>query len=189
MLMRLFFICFLLFSLNASAQHDGLNKLNSKGKKDGYWIQYLDSLVNPVDSADSYFVGYNLYDNGKKVFNFSDRSSIWKKYRLVYEGRLPEKGKPILIQGKFSWYSYETRLENEEIYKDGNPLFMKSYVCGKGDTTHCFNEVLYFDKLYNNIPGTFYYEEYSDQRVVGKYWFRKGKKGWKCYRIKDQTEQ
>lgn len=58
---RLLIINFLFFYLNVSGQHDTLNKRNSKGKKNGYWIQYLDSLAYPIDSANSYFYGYDLY--------------------------------------------------------------------------------------------------------------------------------
>jgi hypothetical protein len=50
-----------------------------------------------------------------------------------------------------------------------------------------FNEVLYFDKLLNGIPGTFYYEEWSEGKVVGKYWYRNGNRGWRVYEIREQA--
>jgi hypothetical protein len=181
-----FFIICMLFYLTASAQTDPLNRLNDKVKKDGYWIQYLDSLLYPTDSANAYFVGYDLYDNGIKVFNFGDRPGLWKKDKLVYEGQLPLKGQAKLLDGTFKLYSPEMRIESEEIYKNGKPFYIKSYVYNKKDPVNSsFNEVLYFDRLYNNIPGTFYYEEYLFGKLRTKYWFRKGKRGWKSYRIKE----
>lgn len=185
---RLLIINFLFFYLNVSGQSDNLNKRNSKGKKNGYWIQYLDSLAYPIDSANSYFYGYDLYDDGQKIFKFSDRNKLWKKYRLIYEGHLPEKGKPLPIEGTFKLYSGEKQIMAEEIYKAGSPYFMKAYSYSSKDTVHSsFDEVLYFDRLYNNIPGTFYYEEYFSGKLEKAYWFRKGRKKWKSYPVKDSV--
>ena len=183
---RLLIISFIFFNLNISGQTDSLNRFNDKGKKDGYWIQYLDSLAYPTDSTNSYFWGYELYDNGLRVFRFSDRNPLWKKYRLVFDGHLPSKGRPIQIEGTFKWYANEIQIANEEIYKNGKPFYFKSYNYSKSDPFNSsFNEVLYFDKLYNNTRGTFYYEEYFNGTLGRKYWFRKGRKEWKSFRIKE----
>ena len=182
---RLLILSFILFNLNLSGQEDSLNRLDSKGKKDGYWLQYLDSAAYPTDSANACFYGYNLYDHGQKVFMYSSRNKFYQKYKLIFEGNLPEKGKPKPIAGTFKWY-YEKQILNEEIYKDGKPVFMKSYVYSKRDQINsAFNEVLYFDKLYNNVRGTFYYEEYDNGKLARTYWFYKGRKGWRSYRIKE----
>lgn len=182
-------ILFFLFSLTPvfGQNKDTLNKLNSKGKKNGYWVQYLDSLGYPTDSSHSYFYGYDLYDNGAKVFRFADRNKLWRKYKLVFDGHFPEKGKPIPIEGTFKWYRGKAQLVNEETYKNGRPFFWKSFNYYKTDSINSsFNEVLYFDILYNNMPGTFLYEEYCDGKLCRKYWFRKGKRGWRSYRIKEK---
>lgn len=183
---RLLFIALLLSNLTLCGQRDTLNRFNDKGKKNGYWVQYLDSLLYATDSSNSYFYGYDLYDNGLKVFTFSARPNSWKKSKLVYDGQLPEKGKPKPIEGTFKWYSPEMRIESEEVYKAGRPFYMKSYVYSKKDPINSsFNEVLYFDRLYKNIPGTFYYEEYWDGKLSRKYWFRKGRKKWESIRINE----
>jgi hypothetical protein len=183
---RILIIIFILITLNISGQTDSLNRLDEKGKKNGYWVQYLDSLLYPTDSSNSYFYGYDLYDHGLRVFKFSDRPKSWKKDKMVFEGQLPGKGMPKPVEGTFKFYRPEIRIESEEIYKDGKPFYMKSYIYSKKDQVNSmFNEVLYFDKLYNNIPGTFFYEEYDDGKLTRKYWFRKGQRKWTSIRIKE----
>ena len=56
--------------LISTGQKDSLNRLNIEGEKTGYWIQYLDNSLNPIDSTNSHFYAYELYDNGKRVFKF-----------------------------------------------------------------------------------------------------------------------
>ncbi|MGZ4156213.1 MAG: hypothetical protein ACXVED_03490, partial [Bacteroidia bacterium] len=123
------FIIFFLYSLTSGfgQNNNTLNKLNSKGKKNGYWVQYLDSLAYPTDSSHSYFYGYDLYDNGETVFRFSDRDKVWRKCKLVFDGHLPDKGKPIPIEGTFKWYWKKAQIADEGTYKNGRPYFWKSY--------------------------------------------------------------
>ncbi|MCW3104682.1 MAG: hypothetical protein JWO09_3122 [Bacteroidetes bacterium] len=183
---RILIIIFTFINIYSFGQTDPLNQLDEKKEKDGYWVQYLDSLLYPIDSANAYFYGYDLYDHGLQVFKFSNRPKSWKKDKMIFEGRLPEKGKPSPVEGTFKFYWPEMRLESEEIYKGGKPLYMKSFVYNRRDQVNAaFNEVLYFDKLYNNIPGTFYYEEYWHGKLSKKYWFRKGRKKWESIRIRE----
>ncbi len=168
---------------SVKAKKDTLNKYNSKKLKNGYWKVFLDDKVNPTDSLkNAYFYGFELWDNGEYVFKYFNKN--WKYSKVVFEGALPEKGKPEPINGKFKWYDSDSVLINEEEYKNGHPFFIKSYKKLKDGTTHPF-EVLYFDKKLNNIPGTYYYEEYyAKGTAFDKYWYRKGKKGWRVYLIK-----
>ena len=177
----------LIFVLSSSyffGQNDTLNKFNDSGKKNGYWKVILDNNADPIDSIKkAFFYCYELWDNGERVFE-CDKHTGYDK--IVFDGVLPEKGKPELINGVFKWYDKNGLLTSEEIYKQGQPFFIKSYNWDKNNSTiSTFNEVLYFDKKLNNIPGTYYYEELFDNgRIVKKYWFRKGKRGWRVYKIK-----
>lgn len=175
---------FLLLSISASAQSDTLNQRDSKGRLHGYWKAYLDSQAFPTDSANAYFYGMDLYENGIAVFSYSDRNALWRIYRFEYGGVLPQKGSPIPIEGTFKWFDDRGRLLNIEIYKDGKPLFWESTQYVQKDTVNItFKETLYFDKLYNNEPGSFYFTEAWSDSVPREYWHRKGKKGWRAYRI------
>lgn len=183
-----FIITLLLISFSTLlVGQDTLNQLNSKGKKTGYWKVLLNDKVDPVDSLkDAYFYGIELWDNGVDVFKFHKHGS-WASEKMVFSGKFPQKGNPVLIDGTFKWFDDKALITSEEIYKNGKPFFIKSYSWDKEDPKiSFFNEVLYFDRLLDNIPGTYYYEEYGyGGELKQKYWFRKGRRGWRVYKIKD----
>lgn len=184
----LVFIASLFFLLGQKgfAQTDTLNKLTSKGKKNGYWKVLLNDKADPVDSLkDSYFYCIELWDNGEDVFNYEKHK--WTFSKMTFDGTLPEKRNPKLIEGTFKWFDNKGFLQISETYKNGQPLYIKSYhvLNNKSDTINHVFEDCDFTIKYNNIPGTYYYREHSF--VTGtytEYWFRKGKKGWRVYKIK-----
>lgn len=178
-------ITLLLIALISQAQRDSLNQLNSKGKKNGYWIAYVDQYCNPTDSANAYFYGYELYDNGKYVWKFHPQEKSNKEGTMTYQGTLPEKGKPTLIDGTFkSYYTYGL-LSEHLVFKAGHPFFWDSYLRYEKDPENIvLRQVFYFDRLYKNIPGTYYYEEHDNGKLSRTYWYYKGKNGWKCYKNK-----
>lgn len=172
-------------SIAIFGQKDTINQLNSKGKKIGYWKVFLDEKCDPTDSINACFYGYELYDNGKYVWKFFKQEKAQEEGVRTYQGKLPEKGKPELLNGTFkSYYSYGL-LAQESDYKNGHPLYLNSILRDKKNPeTTVFRQVFYFDRLYNNIPGTYYYEEISNNTSIKKYWYYKGKSGWKVYKIK-----
>lgn len=166
-------------------QADTLNKLNPSGQKTGYWKVYLNENADPVDNVSSaFFYGIELYDNGERVFKFNKHE--WTDAK--FDGTFSTKGKPEAINGTFKWYSNKGYLLISETYKNGHPLYIKSYhvLKDKSDTLSILFEDLDFTKRYNNIPGTYYYREHDgfDKGFFREYWFRKGKKGWRVYKIK-----
>lgn len=177
-----------LYSITTFGQKEALKKNTSKGKNTGYKKVFLDDKVNPTDSSNAFFYGYDLYNNGKLVFKFYENK--WKYNKIIYDGKIPQKGRPQILTGTFKWYKnygINEFLETEATYKDGNPVFVKTYIRGKkAPTKLIYNQVYYYDKLYNNILGTYYYEEYFDGKLLNKKWFRKGKVGWKCYEINNK---
>lgn len=189
-LKRLALATSLLLSLFAFAQTDSVNRFNNQGKKVGYWKVFLDTLLQETDSLNAYFYGYNLYDNGETVFAYMRRGYLWqKKCRVEYSVPIPKKGSPVLLDGTLKYFDSDSQLVDLEVYKLGKPLFWEAYIFCKYDSIHpCFVQTFYFDKLYNNTPGTYYYTEISyhedGTRNVTEYWHRKGKHGWKSYKIK-----
>ncbi len=174
------------------SQTDILNQRDSTGKKTGYWKIFLDERTNPTDSANSSFYSFEWYDAGVCVSTY--RTYRYKKRkRMVYYGPTLTKGKPIPIKGVFSWYDNLDELICEEMYENGRPLFLKSYeypnksfkVYMTTDVHTVVFEDLDYTKTYNNMPGTFFYQEHSmsDPKKIDKYWFRKGEKGWRIYKI------
>lgn len=105
---------------------------------------------------------------------------------MVFNGPVPVKGQPVLLTGTFKSFDKKGRLTCEETYLNGSPLSIKSYVRGsnKADSSTYLFEYLDFSKKYNNIPGTFYYEEYFYKPDrIHRYWFYKGNKSWRVYKI------
>jgi len=171
---------------NVFGQADTLNKLNSKGKKTGYWKIYLNDKADPVDNiVDSYFYGFELWDEGEKVFKYFKHK--WGD-KMTFEGPTLTKGSPIPLAGTFKSFDKKGRLIIEETYQNGNPLYIKSFTTSHDKTdnkTYLFED-LDFSKKYNNIPGTFYLEEhFHTTGRLDKYWFRKGDRGWRSYKIED----
>jgi len=169
-----------------AGQTDTLNKLTASEKKNGYWKVYLNENADPVDSIEeAFFYGIELYNNGKRVFKFYKHE--WTGSKMEYDGVVPTKGKPDAINGTFKWYDKRDFLQISETYKNGQPLYIKSYhvLNNKTDTINHLFEDLDFTIKYDNIPGTYYYREHALVDGTSKeYWFRKGKRGWRVYKIK-----
>ncbi len=177
---------FSVFIVTAQTKNDTLNKFNKNNKKDGYWVKYLDGYLNPTDSINSYFYGYELFDNGYRVFPLE--SHKWcKKYYFSDTTTPTKKGHPIILNGHFKWYWYKGGpIANEEIYINGHPKYFKTYSWLDTIGTSAHNEVIYFDKLYNGIRGTLFYEEYGlHGRLDNSGYMYKDKDGkWRSHYIK-----
>ncbi|MES2762695.1 MAG: hypothetical protein V4677_10820 [Bacteroidota bacterium] len=176
-------------SLKISAQTDTINKLDAKGKKTGYWKVFLDERVMPIDSANSYLYGYEFFESGKSVYPVFITEKNLTRYKITYEGKLPEKGNPMAINGTLKWF--DTKYGSDELilldeFEGGYPKVFKEY-CLSGSAVF---QMLDFTKKYNNEVGTFYRESYygfiiaKSKEKLTKYWFRKEKNKWKDCEIK-----
>lgn len=184
---RIFYTFIFIFALGQYifSQSDTLNKLNSKGKKTGYWKVLLDNRFIKTNSInDANFYAFELYDNGETVCPFQRVRN--KKTVFRFDGTVPNKGKPEAITGTIKWYDKKNRLSLEDRFENGCPVYKKSFhgPKDKTDTLVRVFEELDFTEKYNGIPGTFSYKVYSlYSDKVTKYWFRKGNKGWRAYKI------
>jgi hypothetical protein len=187
--MKPLIILFILFQSSLFGQTDTLNKLNTKGKKQGYWVQFLDQNTNPTDSSNAKYLGYELYDNGKSLFKFTKYR--WKlKWILIYEpDSLQEKN---LISGLFKWIDPKTnKLMCEDKYIGGHPAYLKEYHYFKRNDSLIWGLTLTADysKKFENTIGSFYYEDLANTTryviPVKKYWYRKINNKWKFDRIKE----
>src|SRR6478735_9211771 len=121
----LFFLIFFVSStLLAQIGKDTLNKVNAKGKKIGFWVEYLnDYLISTPDSSTAYYYAYNYYENGKLII-WTSAAQYYKKKALyvVSDSQKPVKGNPVLLNGNFKFY-YKDSLGLDETYKDGLPVY------------------------------------------------------------------
>lgn len=183
--MRLLIIIITLSTKSLLSQNDTINKYNLVGKKQGYWKQFLDLNINRVDSLNSNFYGYDLYENGVIVIGYFSLKSK-KGDSLVHIGLIPEKGKPIIINGEFKWYNKKTKdIEIIETFRNGVPITFEYYNKSKNDSVVYLAEYCDFTKKYNNEFGTSYYKFiYGSDKKTEEYWFRKVSSKWKYYKIK-----
>lgn len=188
---RLFFTIFLaLCCAFGFAQNDTLNQLDARGRKTGLWRIYLDSIALETDSANSFFIAYDHYDSGKPSADFF--SSKWKKRdSCLFGGNFPEKGKPQPANGSFTWFDKHQKITFEEFYENGQLMRRKEvrYKNYKGVPTWAFIRTDFVSKRYRKIPGTYYIQEHNNQKIYNmtefyEYWYRKGKFGWKRYKIR-----
>ncbi len=92
----------IIFGLNLSSQSDTLNMYNSKGKKTGYWLIFLNDKLDPIDKKENaFYSGYESWDNGKPVFGYYKHP--FSKNKMPSDQQ-PEKGNPLLVSGTFKWY-------------------------------------------------------------------------------------
>jgi hypothetical protein len=182
-------IIFLLSTLFLPGQRDTLNKFNAKGNRQGYWICYLDNKFKVTDSLKGIYVGFDLYDNGQNLTQLGRQGNLGVEKIIDSLSLNPNKtDKCKLLDGKILFYNKAGDLLNKEVFSQGHPVKFTSYCYydnhleSKGD----YKEIVDFTKLYNGIKGTYYYESKScmNGRSV-KYYFRKGRKKWKAFRIEE----
>ncbi len=158
------------------------NKLDAKGKKTGYWKVYLNANAMLTDSANSYFYGYEFYDNDKAVPGIFEQVKEYSNIKLIFSGKTSTKGNPIAINGMLKEYFIKEgkdELNAETCYRDGFPQTFKEYLAGNIIT------LADFTKRYNYIEGTYFISDYLTYIVTSEtrrkttcYWYRKEKNKW-----------
>lgn len=187
--------CYLTFmSMLLLGQNDSLNKYNSKGKKTGYWKIFLDQNAMPTDSCHSFFFGYEYYDNGKTTFFTFTKSSV-KKQRFVFNGIMPSKGNPILIDGVMKIYKTKNDtidyILSENSYKNGYPQTYIEFFFGKEP-----HQIFDFTKQYKNLQGSYFMTDYyshfiatEEKKQTSYWWYTKVDDKWKFIKAESPLEK
>jgi hypothetical protein len=160
---------------NSRAQNDTLNKYNNRGKKQGYWITYLDTALNTTEKKDNAILyGYTYYDNGKKVNPL--QNLLRKAKTSVGDDLKKNRGNPVLINGTFLIYNKENKVEYEEVYENGKPRLKTAYSWDKNGNRS--KETLDYQNKYMGQEGSFYFQQYnSSGELVDKFWYGRNEKG------------
>lgn len=186
----IFFFSFSCFYV--SAQNDTLNEINSKGKKQGYWLSYFDSNFKTSDSTNASYAAFDLYHNGQMLtLDMKSEQKTWRK--ALGDSLLPvsynyNNKEYKLLNGKISFYDKNNNLIKEAFYKKGHMIRFDGYHNKKDSCLHPIQGSADFTKLYNNQPGSFYYEfTFCDGKKKIKYWFRKieGSEKYSAHTIKE----
>ncbi len=141
-------------------------------RRNGNFIVYLDERINPCEKEESYFYGYNYFENGKAVWKYYKSA---KKDSVVSDTNGIKKGQPVLLNQTIRKYRYNGFLVSKEEYRKGKPYFFDSQNGPNG-----LIEKLYFYKTYKNQTGSYFYE-IGMPGSLKTFWYRKGKRGWKSY--------
>lgn len=182
---KLQIVILILYNFISLGQTDSTNRLNSAGKKIGYWKLYLDEKAMPTDSANSYLWGYEFFDNDKIPFRRFIKEQNVSRYKIVYEGELKGKGQPTIINGVIKWFEINNGKETlylEDKFENGYAQVFKQYDRDGKPWMTCD-----FTKKYNDIQGTLFIEFGEGVRTMlmqkaGKRWFIKKKHRWKYIR-------
>ncbi len=182
----LIFLCVFNLIRGQSLITDTINKKNSKGNKDGIWIQYLDSLINPVDQSKAKYYRYIRYHDGKINSSFVKGHS--KENKLTYSEVRPALKEPLPLNGLYTYTESRKTINGkikttrkEDVYDNGYPVTFKVF------SDERLFEMVDFTRLYKGIRGTYYYEFGFDKRI--KQYYREGPDGWKMYSINNLTEK
>ena len=177
--MRIILLLLLLVHFSASAQK--INQYDAAGKKHGSWSVYVDSSLCETDSLEASFKAFSEYVHGKNTLSFE--CSKWKRKLRVDHSKNTSEGK--LLDGEVSFYNAEDKIVEHHIYSRGKVKYYKSFNYG-GEDGYYWTETYYFDSLYENIQGSYFYESKNNQGlVVSTGWYRDGPKGWQVYESED----
>ncbi|HXC04132.1 MAG TPA: hypothetical protein VNZ86_05225 [Bacteroidia bacterium] len=169
------------------SQQDTLNHLDSKGKKDGIWIEYINSKWKQVqDSSHASYFRYTYYDHGCRVQGKPRRCKL--NHTLEYTGGVQQNKKLKLMDGEYKWLDKKGSVVSIEVFKKGTiisdnyfawHLFNLDLLGYNRKLTGKLHEDSDFTKQYNGQPHTWYTQIYDKKGTVQQYYVRKTEKyGW-----------
>ncbi len=112
---------------SAHCQPTPLNKLDSAGKKDGYWIRYYNKQWKVVDdSSEAYYYYYTYFDHGNKTQTTAKWGTKGGKLEDSTAGN-QRMGKIKLLDGKYTWYDNKGRVFAAFYFDKGEPVSWKQF--------------------------------------------------------------
>ncbi len=160
-------------SISDMITSDTLNRLNSSGKRIGYWIEYVDERLKITKKDKAIFIRYVYYENGYRT---SSAACINFKATLKVDGNQPIKDSVVLMDGIFRIYNRKGKLRVEESYNKGKTKILKSYYPRTGQVVVLID----YTKPYKNQEWSAHIEEYNrDGSLLLKGYHRKIGKKWK----------
>jgi len=150
----LFLVNHIYCQTNFYLKNDTLN-YNEKGKKHGYWLEFLNERLVPTNKKKkATYYGVCYYENGTRIYpNYGSNATI--RYRVISNENKESKGHPVMLNGYYYKIQKGDTIESL-LFKDGNIQLIKSYYNNK-------NMRYYFDYS-NKIKGdnlSHYFIEYG----------------------------
>lgn len=169
-------VLLILITANVYSQSDTINKTTPKGKKNGYWLVYLDSSLNVTRYKErAVFYGFDYYENGRKICPLQNLN---RKNKNSIDPILKKQiGNPVLLNGEFKFYYKDGTVEFEDVYINGLPNTKTAYRWSP-DGKLITKEVADYKKQYKNQTGSCYYESIDSSNTVKDwFWYGKGENG------------
>jgi len=173
-------------------QAEAINQLDSKGKRNGKWIEYPDAKWKVVkDSSAAVYYRYAHYDHGVNLYGSSNHSRL--NFKLESSGNSNQAGKIKMLDGEYKWLDKKGRVVSIDKYNNGEVIWSKNYSWHVGNTwlgemlgyrknlTGTLHESYDFTKKYKEQPYTFYIEIYDTKGKVKTYYSRSDIYGWCAY--------
>jgi hypothetical protein len=154
------------------------NELNEKGKKNGIWMQKVDSKLCPVDSGEFSYIIFERYDNGVAVFK-TECIDFIPNLKVIFESDSSYSEEQKILSGKVYYKDNNDVIHLIKEFKNGYPFYCEyRFYTYKGEI---WTYKDYYNETWNNIPGTNRFEEFEDSILTMSGWYKNGKRGWARY--------
>lgn len=176
-------------------QFEKINQLDSIGKKNGKWIDYLDAKWRVVkDTSKAVYCGYNFYDHGENTLRITPFRPIrfYHKLEVTHDEVQLVNGKKIL-SGEYKWLDKKGRVVSIDSFKNGEHIWVKDYdwdrfgiyILGwNKKMTGKLHGYVDYRKTYEGQPNSYYIEEYDKKGNIKSYYYMKcSYAGWAGYPI------
>lgn len=147
----------LLFSL-CFGQEVKINRLNTYGCKQGYWIDYCDENMKQVDSINFKYKRFQYYDNGKPLINYKKFYSR-TNCTFIKSGNYKENSR--LLDGYVIEVSYGDTLSKSS-YNSGYPLEFSYYGLLYKIKDTAYMEKVFFPRLTDTSRIAYTYEYWTN---------------------------
>lgn len=164
------------FSLHAQAYEQLVNKLDKNGKKDGWWIIYLDANWKEVEHDKAVYSRYTNYVNGQNMYLMGPCGK--KGWRLMSNNAevKPVQGYVILLDGEYEWLKEDGKISSTHKFNKGWYADCKEY-SKSGKLEQHYD---YSTKQGGN-ENTFLFHQYDKKGTGTHYVWREGNRGWTFY--------
>lgn len=154
-------------SCGLTVGRDTLNQRDSTGKKNGYWVLYLNrSLHNKKDSNRACYYRYTYYDHGVNLYPMG---GVDKKWTLTHTpSNNKHMGTITELDGTFTWKDNKGITRAVITYKNGLCCIFRWFY-PSGEEYYTWD----YTRPFRKQAHTYTYYFYDKHRNIKYYYFRK----------------
>jgi hypothetical protein len=159
----------------AQAYEKLIDRLDKDGKKDGWWMVFLDENWKEVDESKAVYRCYTWYIHGQNMYLMcTSGKKGWKLMNSDGEVK-PVKGIANVLDGEYKWIRKDGKLGSVHKFNKGWYTDCKKY----NKRGQLQQHVDYSKKTETN--NTFLLHQYNKKGKGTHYMWRDGNKGWTFY--------